>query len=259
MTFDEAQVAQFVRDGAIKLPAAFPRSVADECRSLLWESTGCDEDDPSTWTRSVIRIDYRDDPPFAAAAATPRLCAAFDQLAGPGRWAARRNLGTFPIRFPSVDDPGDAGWHIEASGYDKDGRPRVDLASRGRVLLRLFLFSEVGPDDAPTRVRLGSHRDAAALLAEAGSDGADFFEFAGRLDATAQLPEIAATGEPGDVWLCHPFIVHAAQPHRGTRPKLMAQPPLPGTSDIDPYRSHDQLSPVEQAVATGIAAKHIAA
>jgi hypothetical protein len=35
-----------------------------------------------------------------------------------------------------------------------------------------------------------------------------------------------ATGRAGDVYLCHPFLVHAAQPHRGTRPRFMAQPPL---------------------------------
>jgi hypothetical protein len=28
------------------------------------------------------------------------------------------------------------------------------------------------------------------------------------------------------VYLCHPFIVHSAQPHRGKTPRFMAQPPL---------------------------------
>jgi Phytanoyl-CoA dioxygenase (PhyH) len=251
--FSAAQVDEFVRDGAIKLPEAFPRQVADQCRSLLWAATGCDEHDPSTWTRPVIRIDYRDDPPFAAAATSSRLSAACDQLAGPGRWQPRTGLGTFPIRFPSADDPGDAGWHIESTGTGADGRPWIDPASRERVLLMLFLFSEVGPDDAPTRVRLGSHRDAAAMLAGSGPDGADFFEFAARLDATAHRPEVAATGAPGDVWLCHPFIVHAAQSHHGTQPRFMAQPPLPGTGAIDPHRPIEQRSPVERAVADALA------
>ena len=249
MTLDDSQVERFVRDGAIRLDAAFPRDVADECRSLLWAATGCDEHDPGTWTRPVIRIDYRDDPPFAAAAATPRLQDAFDQLVGPRRWVPRTSLGTFPIRFPSADDPGDVGWHIEASGYGADGRPRVDLASPERMLLTLFLFSEVGPADAPTRVRLGSHRAAAALLAEAGPQGADFFDIARRLESTAVLPEVAATGSPGDVWLCHPFVVHSAQPHRGTRPRFMAQPPLPGTGPLDVTRPAAQQSPVERAIA----------
>ena len=43
------------------------------------------------------------------------------------------------------------------------------------------------------------------------------------------LPEThyrpGATGRAGDVYLCHPFIVHTATwPHRGTVPRMMARP-----------------------------------
>ena len=49
------------------------------------------------------------------AANTPELRAAFDQLVGRGRWRRRTSLGTFPVRFPSHDDPGDTGWHVDMS------------------------------------------------------------------------------------------------------------------------------------------------
>ena len=100
--------------------------------------------------------------PFVEAANTPVLHAAFDQLVGPGRWLRRDSLGTFPVRFPSPDDPGDAGWHVDASFGDDHPdflEWRVNVRSRGRALLMLFLFSDVGEDDAPTRIRVGSHRD----------------------------------------------------------------------------------------------------
>ncbi len=43
--------------------------------------------------------------------------------------------------------------------------------------------------------------------------------------ATEHLPTVLATGHAGDVYLCHPFLVHAASwPHRGTRPRVIAQP-----------------------------------
>jgi hypothetical protein len=61
---------------------------------------------------------------------------------------------------------------------------------------------------------------------------------------TADRPEVVATGEPGDVWLCHPFVPHAAQPHRGARPKFMAQPPLPGRGPLRPDRPAADRSPV---------------
>jgi hypothetical protein len=114
------------------------------------------------------------------------------------------------------------------------------------VLLLLFLFSDVGPDDAPTRIRLGSHLTAARLLA-AREEPADFFAVAAELDAaTRGHAEASATGRAGDVWLCHPFLVHAAQPHRGRRVRFLAQPPLAGTGPIDPDRP--DRSPVEDAV-----------
>jgi hypothetical protein len=55
------------------------------------------------------------------------------------------------VRFPSTRDPGDAGWHIDGS-YDVEGRWWVNVHSRGRGLLALFLFTDVAGDDAPTEL-----------------------------------------------------------------------------------------------------------
>ncbi len=209
---------------------AFPREIADAARAILWRDTGCDPADPATWTRPVIRLGMYAQPPFVDAANTPALHAAFDQLVGTGRWLRRDSLGTFPVRFPSPDDPGDAGWHVDASfGYDHPDfmEWRVNVRSRGRALLMLFLFSDVGEDDAPTRIRVGSHLEMARQLAPAGDAGLSLRDMAANGFAeTAHCREVLATGEAGTVYLCHPFLVHAAQPHRGTRPRFMAQPPL---------------------------------
>jgi hypothetical protein len=244
----DGDVERFVREGAFLLKGAFPRELADECRQLLWAATGCDEHDPTTWTKPVFRLEGRGDVPFAAAINTERLHTAFDQLAGRGRWVPRDGIGTFPIRFPVNDAPQDDGWHIESTGANANGDAIVDPASRERVLLLLFLFSDVGPDDAPTRVRLGSHLDAARLLFGEG-EPVGFLRAANELvPQTEHLPEVAATGEAGDVWLCHPFVVHAGQGHRGVRVKFMGQPPLAGTGPIDPNRLTADRSPVEEAV-----------
>lgn len=222
MIFSDADLQRFVTDGYLRLMAAFPRALAEECRALLWRDTGCDPYDPSTWTRPVIRLgDYAQEP-FRQAVNTPRLHAAFDQLVGRGRWLPRFSLGTFPIRFPSSEDPGDTGWHADAGFYGDDGSMRLNVASRGRALLMLFLFSDVGPDDAPTRIRVGSHLDVPALLEPAGEAGLTYIELAERLGPQPDRPLALATGDAGDVYLCHPFLVHAGQPHRGTTPRFMA-------------------------------------
>jgi hypothetical protein len=252
----DAQIRQFIDDGFVKIERAFPREVAEDCRAILWRDTGCDEADPTTWTKPVIRLGTYGQEPFSRAANTPVLHQAFDQLAGPGRWRPRSDLGTFPIRFPSRDDPGDAGWHVDSSFPPDSGDMtdyldwRINLRSKGRALLMLFLFSDVGEMDAPTRIRVGSHLDAARILARAGDYGLSLRELvvAKGFAETAARSEVLATGDAGTVYLCHPFLVHAAQEHRGSRPRFLAQPPLlPG----EPFllnRTDGAYSPVEQAI-----------
>jgi hypothetical protein len=111
----------------------------------------------------------------------------------------------------------------------------------------LFLFSEVGEHDAPTRIRVGSHLDIARQLAPAGEAGLTLGELAADgFASTAHCPETLATGPAGTVYLCHPFLVHSAQRHRGTRPRFMAQPPLLPAGAIEDC-------PVEQAIRDALA------
>ncbi len=247
----------FIQDGFVKIDEAFPRDLAAECRTILWRDLGCSEGEPASWTKPVIRLGMYSQEPFARAANTPVLHRAFDRLVGPGRWSARNDLGTFPVRFPSPNDPGDAGWHIDVSFAPPEGGGdasnflnwRANVNSKGRALLMLFLFSDVGEDDAPTRIRVGSHLDVARMLAPAGEAGRSLLELAANGFAeTAARPECFATGPAGTVYLCHPFLVHAAQPHRGTRPRFLAQPPLHPAKPLSLDRPDGDYSPVEQAI-----------
>jgi len=252
MGLTNAQIQQFIQDGFIRLDNAFPREVADAGREILWRETRCDPHDPTTWTRPVIRLGGYADEPFRQAVNTPLLHAAFDQLVGVGRWEPRYSLGTFPIRFPHPDDPGDAGWHAEASFEGDDGSWRLNLRSKGRALLMLFLFSDVGENDAPTRIRVGSHLDVPRLLEPAGEAGLSYLELGAQLGVTAHRPLALATGAAGTVYLCHPFLIHAAQIHRGKSPRFMAQPPLCPTESITLQRENDNYSPVEIAIRLGL-------
>jgi len=44
----------------------------------------------------------------------------------------------------------------------------------------------------------------------------------------AERPQALATGEAGTAYLCHPFLIHAAQKHRGSVPLHGATTPAPG-------------------------------
>jgi hypothetical protein len=81
--------------------------------------------------------------------------------------------------------------------------------------------------------------------------GVEWSEAARRaVEASAHRPTALATGRAGDVFLCHPFLVHAASwPHRGRVPRMMAQPPV---ALLGEYPLHGlppaPPSPVEQAI-----------
>ncbi len=66
------------------------------------------------------------------------------------------------------------------------------------------------------------------------------------------LPTARATGDAGDVFLCHPFMVHTASwPHRGTGPRMIAQPAV---RVRDGFRlDGTDPSPVAQAIVAGLA------
>lgn len=257
---EQSDIDNFIRDGYLRLDGAFPRELADEMRAILWREMGLDPDEPAAWTKPVVRLGGHAEPPFVAASNTPALHAAFDALTGPGRWAPLMGLGTFPVRFPSPDDPGDAGWHIDVSFANDGDDPndflgyRANVNSKGRALLVLFLLSDVAEEDAPTRIRAGSHLDIARRLAPAGEAGMTLRELAANgFSESRDRPVHLATGAAGTVYLCHPFLVHAAQPHRGTRPRFIAQPPLYPKAPLQLDRADGDYSPVERAIRLGLA------
>ncbi len=234
----DAQIDTFISDGFVRIHNAFSPQTASAARTILWRDTGCDPDDRSTWTKPVLRLGYYHDAPFREAANIPALRSAYDQLAGETRWVAPEALGTFPVRFPSGEAPGDDGWHVDVSmGFENPDflEWRANVKSSGRALLMLFLFSDVGERDAPTRIRKGSHMQIARELLPFGETGMTLRQLsADGYASTKDCDEVLATGPAGTVYLCHPFIVHAAQPHRGTEPRFMAQPPLIPKAEFDP-------------------------
>ena len=260
---NDAQGEQFVHDGFVRLENAFPPEVAAEARAILWREMGCDPEDRESWRSPVIRLGDFAQEPFRQAVNTAALHAAFDNLVGVGQWIARESLGGFVIRFPHPEEPEDTGWHVDASfpadlpseaesGYFDW---RVNLQSKGRALLMLFLFSDVGEKDAPTRIRVGSHLRVPPIVASAGEGGLPMMELSlAAAGATEGMPEVLATGPAGTVYLCHPFLVHAAQSHHGAVPRFLAQPPLLPRVPFELTRSDGNYSLVERAIRLGLGA-----
>jgi hypothetical protein len=251
--FMEAE--EFIQDGYTAIRGAVDAKTIQECVELTWDGLGrrgVRRDDPATWP-SYLPMDDLGAGPFAAAGMSPTLTAAYDALIGAGRWSAPVDAGNaVVVRFPSPDRA-NAGYHIEGSYRGPHGQQGwVNIRSRARGLLALFLLTDVGPEDAPTRLVRGSHLAVPEFLAPYGAEGTD---------SDAQLwypstlcrPVVHATGSAGDVFLCHPFIVHTATwPHLGATPRMIAQPAV-HVADGFAVDGTDP-SPVARAITAGITA-----
>ena len=223
-----------MRDGYVAMRGAVDTGTVAACRELIWaavERRGVRRDDPGSWPALVEAMGDLAGGPLLAAYPAPALTAAYGELIGPGRWqrpVRPVDIGeAVVVRFPAEDERANAGYHIEGSYAPPGGRPGagwVNIRSRARGLPALFLFTDAGRHDAPTRLLCGSHLAVPQFLApcgEAGTgSGAGFWQ-----PSTLCMTAAHATGKAGDVFLCHPFMVHTATwPHRGAGPRMIAQP-----------------------------------
>ena len=228
---DMLDVGSFAENGFLKVGEAAPREIADAARRALWTRIGLSENDTQTWTQPVVwTADLTGEGPFGVLARSAKLAEALDAVCGVRGWQPRGALGNIPVRFPATRTADDRGWHIDLNTPMPDGAWAV--SGRPHTVLLLTILSEVGHCDAPTRIRMGSHRDVAAVLAEQPID-AD--ECGPLVDAASAGRDVTlATGVPGDMYIVHPFTVHAADEHRGRTPRFMAQAPVLLTDPLDP-------------------------
>ncbi|KAA0095951.1 mitomycin antibiotics/polyketide fumonisin biosynthesis protein [Mycolicibacterium sp. P1-18] len=224
----------FAENGFVKIEEAAPREVAEAAQRKLWNRIPMAPDRPESWTEPVVwAADLRGDGPFGVIAGSRRVADALDAICGVDGWQPRGSLGNVPVRFPVPPVADDRGWHVDLNTPLPDGTWAV--SGRPHTVLLLTILSEVGADDAPTRLRSGSHRDVATVLGERPVDAYE----CGPLveEASAHRKVVLATGSPGDVYVVHPFTVHAADEHRGHTPRFMAQAPVLLAEPLSPRSS----------------------
>lgn len=255
-TLSKNEIDQFIQDGFIRIDHAFPLETAEKIVDTLWKDLPYDRSNPASWVEPVIRLGMYTQPPFIDSMNSKLLHTIFDQLVGKNKWLPCQSVGTFPVRFPSSQEPNDVGKHVDAGFPGSDPGNffewRVNVKSRGRALLMLPLYSDVSIDDAPTVIYKGSHIDVAQLLSQEEESGLSFMDLAGRLEELPKRERAYATGKAGTVYLCHPFLVHSGQAHKGTSPKFMAQPPLILKGEFSIPGDNVNASPVERAIRLGL-------
>jgi hypothetical protein len=227
-------VESFMENGYVRVPGAVPqplaRQIGEQAAHLVGASSG------APWRLGLASV-Y--DLPVLVDAITPAVRAAFDALIGAERWHVSATWG-FPARFPGASD---TLWHIDGDWFTHH------VTSSEQVLTPIFLWSDVGIDDSPTLLAVGSHVDVTRLLAEHEPEGVSGAHIGQVVDSTVARHEVAAaTGEAGDLIVCHPFLAHTINPAGPTRPRFISNVAVHGKQPLDIGPTTETRSPVEAAI-----------
>jgi hypothetical protein len=246
------QAEQFVERGFVAIRGCFTRDAAQEYTSTIWTRLGYSQDDPATWAEPSIHmpshrsIDIRTFAPKAWGA----VC---DLLGGAQRIQSYEWNDAFIV---NLWQGGERPWQPASAaspGWHKDGdffRHFLDSPEQG--LLTLVLWSDVRHQGGATFVAADSVGPVARFLAE-HPEGAYPLAFP-YTELVAQCGDfVEATGEVGDVYLLHPFILHAKAQNVLRVPRYITNPPV---HLIEPMRfdraDPDEFSLVERAVLRGL-------
>ena len=260
----EDQRAQLTSSGHVRLPGAIPDEDVALMRERMWEALaagGADRNDPSTWRvvdRQALKVASQQG--AFDRYASPTVVGAVDSLLGPENWVPPARWGLPMVTFPEVG----RSWDVPSIGWHLDGSPRFGPAEG---LVRTFaLLDHHEPGGGATLVVAGSHRLVARFapqitarpkvtgsvaarraLVQAHSWFADLFDprfttdRPGRFMGSSAIVDgvevrvVEFAGQPGDVFLMHPWSLHAAAPCCGPRPRMMLMSALMRSDPPPPY------------------------
>jgi hypothetical protein len=244
----EEEAAQFVERGFVRVEGCFGRDVAERATEEMWSRLGYDADDPSTWVDKRIhmptlnRFEVKSFAPGAWHAVCD-LVGGEERIRGPYMWgdAFIVNLGVRadePWAPPSAASPG---WHTDGDFF----LHFLDSPEQG--LLTLVLWTDVVHQGGATFVACDSVGPVARYLLD-HPEGVHPNGF----DVPSLVPQchdfIEGTGKAGDVYLLHPFVLHATAQNTLRRPRVITNPPVslnePMRFDRPEWEDH---SLVEQA------------
>ena len=211
----DAQRAQFVREGYVKVSGLIPPAVVAQTRERLWDALGMSPEDPRTWPEEAVTFPYQAHP-LTAPCRTSRLEAAAAELVGPhflrgecyspvlaARTGSPMTPGFIPVlNFPR---PGPPAFVPPTSGDHVDGMDTVTLWPGMLSLIVFAYLTDTAAYGGATAVRPGSHRQVFAHWR--GRDEAPTSDtiFAGLSLAEA----VPLPGAAGDVIFMHYLLVHS--------------------------------------------------
>ena len=227
----ESDIEHFITRGYVRVRGCFSREMANDLTRRACERLYCSVDDPSSWPSGVMRPPESQRVPFAEIAprawqAACELIGGADRAKTPCTWGDGFiiNFGRQPEHTWMAPSGAPHSWHK----WHKDGdffRHFLDSPEQG--LLVIGIFSDIEPGGGATYIASDSIAPIARMLA-------DHPEGIYPPDLLAPCKEIAAncsdfvetTGEIGDVYLLHPFMVHSQSVNASNRARFIVNPPV---------------------------------
>jgi hypothetical protein len=251
------QRSQFLARGYVKLDQAVPAGFREESTQDIWTRLGYDEHRPETWNELKVHMPAQRSWP--ARRVVPEVVAAMEELVSPGRLSDPVLWNdSFVVNLGLGSDRPWQGLSTRQPGWHKDGDFfRHFLDSPEQALLVIVLYSDVAhqggatvflPDSVgPVARHLAAHPEG-RLPKEIDYQG-----------IVAQCGEVVeAIGKAGDVYLLHPFMVHAESQNVLRAPRFIANPGVGLVEPMSYSRSGGAYSLVEEGVLRGLGVSSLA-
>jgi len=235
LTAEEQDV--FERDGIVKIPSAFTSDEAAGMRDVLWNELaarhGMDRDDPSTWTPlRPTGLKTTKASRTALAVLGPKVRSALDGLLG--EWIEPKHAGQVLVTMPegvpwSVPH---RQWHTDVGfetptaavkiwallgDLEPGGGGTPQVAGSHKVIERFLTTTDEREFKAVRDQVLRSHPWLRNLTSEQRT--VDPLEPATVDGLRVRVVEL--TGQAGDVYLTHPWILHSIAPNASDVPRMM--------------------------------------
>jgi hypothetical protein len=242
---------EFERLGIARLPGAIARADADAMCDRVWQALGKRygvlRDSPPTWKRQyLLGTHHLPKSENFDEVGSPAIRAALDDLFGSGNWQPRgARWGSLLVTFPNSRErwtvPHQA-WHLDYPASRSEGN--------ALLIVRIFVcLAKLEPCSGGTVFVAGSHRlvqnlvskDGVAQMRSADAraamvrtcpwirslctfdervDRIEVFMRSGTVVDGVGMRVVEMTGEPGDVLLTHPLLLHAGSKNTAAVPRI---------------------------------------
>lgn len=267
----EEDLAHFLKHGWVKIPSCFDRVTADKFTSSLWSRLGI-SDDKSTWSSPDLqkflnagRINMPSINKYPAKELAPKAWSGICQLLGGEEHISPEhttwndglivNFGTPEGENKDIRPQDLKGWHVDGDFFVHY------LDSPEQALLVIPLFTDIrigggGTFICPPAIKLVaqylydnpagvSHRfTPRGDPSFSREDGLTWFN-----TLAASMPDdafVECTGQVGDVFLLHPFMLHSASNNKLRELRIITNPPVSLREPFQLQRDDGAYTAVEQ-------------